>query len=1148
MDEKTSIVSEIPKGGVSKGARLDTLITEPKTELASADSEKPAQDENHRALMEVFFAIPFFALIVVTIVSSLSLLLGTSVITGRVVALNEARGQQANFTADGNGIAIFVGGDLFNLGVIDQLGSLFSERPTANQTPDNKVSNDLARLATDIDASFSREKMRDISNPGQEYTFGGNGSFVRLGDSVAAGIVNEHYFFYATVFPKFLGAGDSIVEYRLAPKARARVAENAILLTLIKAEELGLNQLSFLQLNDADEIGKDAFFGAVEKAYPHLRSLRTINYVYLSQPKSVSSSEERQYSLTWFEKFQRLFGVRKAIKNQNDIFPIRAGETALIGVNAENLPQIASEKPEVIYTPVAVLDKRLDYSFFFFMWIAFYSSLGAYTAFNWKRLQANNVAKVSLSMRLGWVISLILLLTFTFAVQFSWNSLSWLNGLFVGGNRGVAAEFDWFSYPLGSVFGLPTILVILMATIFCILPWLLFKVPMTNEKPPNSDSRPDTTERTQLKATLVKDHAINNVETQDQLGFKHLVEALVQLIDNAETEPPLVLSLNGPWGSGKTSVMRMVETELAKTQRFHFAWFNAWQYRNETEILQAFLKQMSTQLQRELGLVFYFRMLLIRWRRTSDIQRALLFGIFALTGLAVFLGVENSQQNEANDFHNVISKIFGVIGVVGAGSLLTLLRWLKPFQAPLLNLFQPGKSAASITSVDEFNKEFSVFREALADKKFMVFIDDLDRCSPEAVVEVLKAVNLIANSTDDKGKTFFALGFDWNYILTSIEMHFADFIETSAIVPKSFSRDYLKKIVTLPVGIPTPDSDQISQMITELNGGHETNETYGSEAETVAKQSVFAKYAKHIVAFFREHSISTLVLASFIGLSVSLYQNSNNPEKKPTKTERKFSIQLTGETQEDGGAIVIDRLILTPQTEKGVTESDGKPVPETEQTKLGTEKEVTAERVVEIPSPEVRATSPSLDILNIVLFATLGMIISLVLILVYRIATVTAPQTPEPVDTEEFINTVNTLSGSIPQNPRDVVRLLNVMRLAYLLQQSNPNTGLKAGESIRASLWYYKNGNLIDPGRIKRLVLEVAKSKITNIKNRENLSDDEKNWANNIQKSIQSINGLPAILNNQKKLEAVLAIFENLLHSSNKLVATNEVKEPSTRI
>jgi KAP family P-loop domain/TIR domain len=50
--------------------------------------------------------------------------------------------------------------------------------------------------------------------------------------------------------------------------------------------------------------------------------------------------------------------------------------------------------------------------------------------------------------------------------------------------------------------------------------------------------------------------------TQDALGYGPYADALASFIRHPDTRPPLTIGIKGPWGAGKTSLMRMIQQEL----------------------------------------------------------------------------------------------------------------------------------------------------------------------------------------------------------------------------------------------------------------------------------------------------------------------------------------------------------------------------------------------------------------------------------------------------------------------------------------------------------------------------------------------------------------------------------------------------------
>jgi hypothetical protein len=62
----------------------------------------------------------------------------------------------------------------------------------------------------------------------------------------------------------------------------------------------------------------------------------------------------------------------------------------------------------------------------------------------------------------------------------------------------------------------------------------------------------------QSNPTLLRDYWT----IDDVLGYRAYARAIAQFIQHPDTKPPLTIGVKGPWGAGKTSVMRMVQAEL----------------------------------------------------------------------------------------------------------------------------------------------------------------------------------------------------------------------------------------------------------------------------------------------------------------------------------------------------------------------------------------------------------------------------------------------------------------------------------------------------------------------------------------------------------------------------------------------------------
>ena len=81
----------------------------------------------------------------------------------------------------------------------------------------------------------------------------------------------------------------------------------------------------------------------------------------------------------------------------------------------------------------------------------------------------------------------------------------------------------------------------------------------------------------------------------DTLGFKPYVEAVAVFLTHPGTHPPLTLSVEGSWGSGKSSFMLQLEDRV-RAKGGKTVWFNAWRHDKEDELWAAFALDFTGKL------------------------------------------------------------------------------------------------------------------------------------------------------------------------------------------------------------------------------------------------------------------------------------------------------------------------------------------------------------------------------------------------------------------------------------------------------------------------------------------------------------------------------------------------------------------------
>ncbi|HIP77680.1 MAG TPA: hypothetical protein EYH07_04360, partial [Kiloniellaceae bacterium] len=133
--------------------------------------------------------------------------------------------------------------------------------------------------------------------------------------------------------------------------------------------------------------------------------------------------------------------------------------------------------------------------------------------------------------------------------------------------------------------------------------------PGEPDEPAEAEQRADAPAAEEAAAATARpialsDSAIEDVD-QDRLGFRPYVEAVADFILAEQTQAPLAIAVNAPWGKGKTSFMNMIDAQLrrdaaATTVKVATLWFNPWKYSEPEQVWAAFVANVTRCLRANL--------------------------------------------------------------------------------------------------------------------------------------------------------------------------------------------------------------------------------------------------------------------------------------------------------------------------------------------------------------------------------------------------------------------------------------------------------------------------------------------------------------------------------------------------------------------
>lgn len=95
------------------------------------------------------------------------------------------------------------------------------------------------------------------------------------------------------------------------------------------------------------------------------------------------------------------------------------------------------------------------------------------------------------------------------------------------------------------------------------------------------------------------DNAIRT-SAEDLLDRRVAAITLVRAIRDADSAEGYVIAVVGPWGSGKTSILNLMQEELGKEKTSTVIKFNPWMFSGTEQLVDAFFRELGAQL-RETG-------------------------------------------------------------------------------------------------------------------------------------------------------------------------------------------------------------------------------------------------------------------------------------------------------------------------------------------------------------------------------------------------------------------------------------------------------------------------------------------------------------------------------------------------------------------
>ena len=347
---------------------------------------------------------------------------------------------------------------------------------------------------------------------------------------------------------------------------------------------------------------------------------------------------------------------------------------------------------------------------------------------------------------------------------------------------------------------------------------------------------PPIPESDSIADRLISDNPLSDSDF-DALNLRAVAQGLSRFFRNRKTVPPMTVAIIGDWGFGKSSLMRLLEADLRKN-RVRPVWFNAWHHQTEEQLLAYLLegirKQAIPSTLTPTGLRFRLRLVWSRigtsWR--SILVSALIIGLCG--GVICKYGIFTSLSDFIKSFDSLddFIKVWAGPAATAAGVItgfFGLKELLKPFGVSPAALLRSAEKSARIQALEAktsfrmaFESQFQDVTAALWPNQMVIFIDDLDRCQPDRILQILEATNFLVSA----GECFVVLGIAKKIVLAAVGLAFKKIAQEVTATPqpgtdgaiatrRDYAQNYLSKLINLEVNVRRQNSAQVRLLVTQ---------------------------------------------------------------------------------------------------------------------------------------------------------------------------------------------------------------------------------------------------------------------------------------------------------------------------------------------
>lgn len=306
----------------------------------------------------------------------------------------------------------------------------------------------------------------------------------------------------------------------------------------------------------------------------------------------------------------------------------------------------------------------------------------------------------------------------------------------------------------------------------------------------------------------------SDIETsKDLLGYSIHASLLKDVVTNPKNLP-ITVGLYGDWGSGKSSILKILQEQLEKDDNTVVVYFDGWSFESFDDAKMSLIQGIVDAL--ENNEKFFAKV-------KDDTEGAFKAVKEAFAGLKKSITWMRALKVTTKAALPVASAVMtGGVSIIP--TLISAFRENKEYLVDLLtgdkaeeflqNAINSENDEKKYKAVREFRTDFEALINKSKQGQIVILIDDLDRCLPRHIIDNLEAIKLFLNVP----KTAFVIAADQYIVSNAIKSEYKTLIDASKEdrAHDNLGEAYMEKFIQLPYTLPKLSPKEVETYVTLL--------------------------------------------------------------------------------------------------------------------------------------------------------------------------------------------------------------------------------------------------------------------------------------------------------------------------------------------